>query len=193
MEHIIYTALADELMNQESKDFMDGLGLPQIASVALFNNQYRFEKQELAYPLPAVFIEFGAAVYQDEGRNTQQVDDRIRVHIEQKNFASTEYNSHNKAIALEVLQVINAIHQIISNISIPELSRLSRVGRELDTDHGNAPVHIFEYSVNYVDCETDKYGEYESTTENTVLATSKHLVPEITVNDDDAENPYIID
>ncbi|WP_420581957.1 hypothetical protein [Reichenbachiella sp.] len=193
MEHLIYTAIADQLMSQASKDYMDAQSLPQIKSVALFNNQYRYEKQEIAYPLPAVFVEFGAAVYEPQGRETEDVDDRIRIHIEQKNFASTEYNSHNKAIALEVLKVVAAVHVIMVRTVIPGVGKLYRVGRELDTDHGNAPVHIYEYAIQYLDCSTDKLADYDETTADSVdLGLTKQLVDHIGLPDTD-DDRYVID
>ena len=162
MEDVVYEALANELMSEKAKEFIrDENGLETIKTLDLFNNQYRKEPEECAYGLPAVFIEFSNAIYNAQGRRTDKVQDRIRFHIEQKNFASSQYSSSSKARAIRILRYIRVIHQIIAGANLPEVGTMTRVARELDTDHGNAPVHILEYQVEYLNNDTDRYLNYK--------------------------------
>lgn len=193
MEDIIYEALETELISAAANTYLSSLGLKEVKTVALFNNQYRREQEEKAYRLPAVFVEFSTATYLPQGKNTEEVQDRIRIHIEQKNFATAQSNSHNKATALEVLKYINAIHKIIASKTIAGVGRPYRMGRELDTDHGNAPVHIFEYGIQYLDENTDRYGDYVDTAATATVAPTKQLVEEIKNPEKEADNPYTID
>ena len=192
MEDIIYKALETELLSQKAIDYLTNKGLKPVKTVALFNNQYRRESEEKAYDLPAVFIEFSTATYLPQGKNTEEVQDRVRIHIEQKNFASSHSNSHNQEIALDVLRHINAVHAIVGSVKIEDVGSIYRVGRELDTDHGNAPVHIYEYGMQYLDCSTDKYGEFEASGANVGVTATKQLVQNLPDQSSEPDNPYIV-
>lgn len=191
MEDIIYKAIETELLSQKSQDYLTAKGLKTVKTVALFNNQYRYEKEEKAYSLPAVFVEFSTALFTPQGRNAEDVQDRVRIHIEQKNFATSYHNSHNQDKALEVLKTINTIHQIIASIAISGVGRPYRVGRELDTDHGNAPVHIYEYGLQYVDDSTDRYGDYEESGDNVAVQATKQAVERLPEPSEET-NPYTL-
>ena len=167
-EVILYQAIADELLSQRAKAYFTKHGLMPIKHVALFNHQYAYEKEETAYALPAVFIEFASAVYQPLGKQVDNVTDSIRLHVEQKNLADAAYHSANKAKALEVLHTIHAVHLIVSALKSPEFGKFYRVGRTLDTEHGIAPVHIWEYQIQYKDKSTNAYRDYINTTQDRV-------------------------
>ena len=46
MEDVIYQALETELISATANAYLTGLGLKPVKSVALFNNQYRREREE---------------------------------------------------------------------------------------------------------------------------------------------------
>ncbi len=187
----IYLAIADELLSDSAKDYLIALGLKPIKHVALYNNQYRYEKDENAYRLPAVFIEFPGAIYRNKGQKVDAVEDRVRVHIEQSNYADSAYNSDNRTKALEVLKTIKAINTVMLAIESSVFGAFYRVSRELDTDHGNAPVHILEYQFQYTDESTGKYLSYVTqNTENVSMEISKQLVDKLDDRDDQEDNPY---
>lgn len=190
MEDVIYQDIAAALTDATATAYLAGLGLPPVSTVALFNNQYRKEEVEEAYGLPAVFVEFSTAIYSRGGRCIDEVEDRIRIHIEQKNFVTYRHNHDNLAAAMDVLRFINAIHVILAGISSTAFGPLYRVARELDTDHGNAPVHIYEYATQYADLSTDRYRDSVQGSEDVAPVIQKQLVRFLKKPEAEAGNPY---
>jgi hypothetical protein len=189
----IYLAISDELLSVAAKNYMTGLGLKPIKHVALFNNQYRYEKEENGYFLPAVFIEFPGALYRHKGRKVDAVEDRVRIHIEQSNYADSAANSQNRAKAMQVLKTIKVVNTILLSIESDLFGSFYAVSRELDSDHGNAPVHILEYQFQYTDDSTDKYKDYvPHNAENAKLEVNKQLVDKLEPEDQEEENPYLV-
>jgi hypothetical protein len=187
----IYLAISDELFSVAAKNYMEGLGLKPVKHLALFNNQYRYEKEENGYFLPAVFIEFPGALFRHKGRKVDAVEDRVRIHIEQSNYADSAANSHNRAKAMVVLKTIRAISTVLLSIESELFGSFYAVSRELDSDHGNAPVHILEFKFQYTDDSTDKYKDYvKSDPDNTKLEVSKQLIEKLEPEDQEGENPY---
>lgn len=186
----LYLAIADELLSENARSYLIDKGLQPVKHVALFNNQYRYEKEEIAYPLPAVFIEFPNAIYRNKSRQVDSVEERIRIHIEQKNYADSSYNSKTREKSLQVLQFIRAIDIIMLAIRSPMFGPMYRVDRQLDTDHGNAPVHIREYTCQYTDEGTDKFREYIPSSANAELGVSKQLMDDVSTPLETGGSPY---
>jgi len=178
MEEIIYLGIVQALQSAEAITFFESKGLKPIATVDLFNNQYLYEKEEVAYELPAVFVEFAPAQYAARGRNTEEVTDLVRIHVEQKTLASSASYSPDQDKSLAILKTIQTVHELLAFTIIQGVGKFNRVGRMIDADHGNAPVHIWEYLLVYLDQTTERYPD--SSAEDAVdLQVTKQLKSEI--------------
>jgi hypothetical protein len=192
MEYQIFEALNTELRSANANAYLDSKNLDNVATVALFNNQYNREEDEEAYPLPAVFIEFGNAQYTHEGRRMDNTEDTIRIHIEQEAKGTSSSNSQNRQNAIGHLKYLSAINSIVSSVQIDGTGKLYRLARETETDHDGFPVHIIEYIINYTDTEADSYRAFVESSEDVSIGIEKEVKDELNPWDNTSNTKYII-
>lgn len=150
----LYLSLGNKLLEQPSIDLLTANGLPEVAHVDLFENQYLNEEREEVYPLPAIFIEFASTQSSQKSKGIQQNTETIRFHVEWKKKRSTAMNKTNQTKALLPLRLVDAI-----NIILSKFQGLRLVGRELDTEPEGYPVHILEYEGVFENLDTERYKE----------------------------------
>ena len=158
----LYLAIGTHLMSTESTDYLDSLGLPPIKHIDLFNNQYNREFEEIAYNLPAIFVELAQADNSKRGRLQESNLETVLIHNEQKQQGSTAFNSHNRPDSLKILRMIDAIHILLKGFSGEFFGKFRAISRTLDTESGNNPVHILGYTSQVVKDSTDKYRDFTS-------------------------------
>ncbi|MDX2304626.1 MAG: hypothetical protein NW226_17590 [Microscillaceae bacterium] len=159
-----YLAIANLLLSDEANELLEANNLPAIKHIDLFNSQYKYEELEIAYALPAIFIEMAEAGVAEKGRLDESRLETIRIHIEQKQLASTAFNSYNRPKALESLRLVDAVHLILKGYEGTYWGKMRLVSRELETDHGINPVHIYTYTSQFVYDGTDKLRSHSTST-----------------------------
>lgn len=103
---------------------------PLVKHVALFNNQYRHNKDEKVYLFPAVFIEFSRIDHRPESYGVVKIDFEITLHI--------CFNQYVEDLTLfdTIQSVIASVHKWGTNDFTP----LQILSEEHDTDHDNTSV-----------------------------------------------------
>lgn len=142
MIHQIYSDLADTLFSAELNGFLQANNLPTIKHLDLYEKQPFREANEIAYKLPAVFIET-KLVQSKKNAGLQELTYSLLLHIEQKKLGSAAQNSHNQAETIKHVQLIDFLELFLSKKHPDwELKSVS-----LDLRGKNNPVHIIEYIV----------------------------------------------
>lgn len=181
----IYNIIATELLSASANAYFESKNLPRIKHVALFNNQYRYEKTESAYNLPAVFIEFANTVYSQNQQNVRSAEKRVRLHVEISNWYEYSERSADKAKAVKILDFYETVDEIIQEIGSDKISKFKTIADQVDADHGNAPVHIWEYAVAYHDDTVSKYRNFQKV-QNFDVAIGKTLKTTLHTSNNDA-------
>lgn len=103
---------------------------PLVKHTALFNSQYRHDKDEKVYIFPAVFIEFSRIDHRPETYGVVKVDLEITLHI--------CFNQY-----VEDLTLFDTIQSVIASVhkwGTDDFTPLQIISEEHDTDHDNTSV-----------------------------------------------------
>lgn len=120
-----FLSLGAYLTSPEVQTKLAGLNLPTIAHVDLWKEQPSHEKTELAYPLPAVFIDFDETRYDDIGiRYEYDATTSITFYLESETWDSTAIGAENQANALKSLESFDALLEILIDYRNPKGARL---------------------------------------------------------------------
>lgn len=141
----LYLALGNYILSEEFAKELEAQDLDSIKHVDWFKNQYKNEAKEIAYDLPAVFIEFGdSSATRDDYKIEEPIP--LEFHLEQKDLGSTAMNSHNQAGSLNELKLVDKLRDWLKKFEgIKHFSTLRYVGRRYDRNNKNAQVHILRF------------------------------------------------
>ncbi|MCX7597228.1 MAG: hypothetical protein N2235_26465, partial [Fischerella sp.] len=103
-----YEQLGNLLFGATLKAFLQANNLPEIAHFDLYEKQPFREATEIAYSLPAVFLESKLLNSESIAGGIEEKY-LLRLHIESKNFGSTAYHSHNRTESLTHLKLTEAL------------------------------------------------------------------------------------
>ena len=104
----LYLHLGNYLLSPEIQTKLQDLDLPAISHVDLWKEQPANEKTEVAYSLPAVFIEFGNRHYTNFGvDNESESKLYITLYLEAHTWGATSLNSPQTT--LEPLELFDTL------------------------------------------------------------------------------------
>lgn len=130
---------------------LTNLGLPPIAHVDLWKEQPKNEASELAYPLPAVFISFDETRYDDQGVGYDyDALTSLAFYLETQTWDSTALDAPNQETALEPLEMLDALIEILLDYQNPKGARLILQKSEYSSMRTNNVV-------SKIDCEIQTY------------------------------------
>jgi len=136
----LYQELGDMLFSTELQNFLQAENLPAVAHYDFYEKQPFREAAEIAYHLPAVFLEIRLTDSQTIAGGGVQEQYTIKLHIESLCIGSTARNSHNQAESLSHIKFTEAIKLFLAK-KIP-VFRIS--GLSFDQKGKRNPVHIIE-------------------------------------------------
>lgn len=136
-----YQQLGDLLFGADFKAFLVSENLPEIAHLDLYEKQPFKEASEIAYNLPAIFLEPKLLRTEAAPRGLEE-EYSIRLHIEAINIGSTARNSHNQNVSLTHLRLTEAIKLYIAS----RLPAYEITGLSLDQRGKRNPVHILDFN-----------------------------------------------
>jgi hypothetical protein len=134
----------------------------------LFFNQYLDEAllQEHPFQLPAIFFEI-TADYKLLSHQTQQATVNLRVHVVQECYYDTADNSQDQLTALEILDLVDLVHNCLQGFSIPEISgRLNRTRIEPEVRPTNVYVYVLDYEFTADDNSTHRLKDFVNSSGN---------------------------
>lgn len=133
MQLQVYTAIYNRLTAYQSQ-----LGLKYIA---LWNNQFEREKENVAFGYPCALIEMTNITYEDLSTGVQRYEMDVNIHI---GFES--YKTEDTDI-LTLKQSINAILHTYSSSTSQYETRLLRRSETQNFDHDNVQDYITTYHI----------------------------------------------
>jgi len=135
----LYQELGDMLFGTELQNFLQAENLPAVAHYDLYEKQPFREATEIAYHLPAIFLEIKLTDSQPIAGGVQE-QYSIKLHIESLCIGSTARNSHNQAESLSHIRFTEAIKLFLAK-KMP-VFRIS--GLSFDQKGKRNPVHVLE-------------------------------------------------
>ncbi len=136
-KHITETIKASDM-------FVDGHTLP--AHMALFNNQYNREEEDIPYNRPAVFVEI-LPIKWERKNGIKRGTAEVVVHIVQDCFMDAVDGDPQEPDYLKLLEYPELIDDILENSSGDTFgSPLENIATDPDTDHGNLLIIKQRYS-----------------------------------------------
>jgi hypothetical protein len=154
----IYLTLIDRVKSFDTRFTSETYS--KINHYDLFFSQYLDENLKLEHPfqLPAIFFEISAD-YKLLSQQTQQATVNLRVHVVQENYHDTSDNSLDKLSGLEILDLVDLVHQSLQGFAIPNISgRLNRTRLEPETRPSNVYVYVIDYEFTADDNATHRLG-----------------------------------
>lgn len=142
-----------------------------IKYVALWNNQFERENENVSFNYPCVFIEFADINYTELLKGTQQVDMTVNLHLGFESYLTEDLD------VLTLKQTIySAVHLFSSDDSNGTSSRLLRRSETQNFDHNNIQEYILSFACSGKDY-TMVTGPQTPATVDTIILT---IDPEIT-------------
>ena len=145
--------------------------LQSLKYVALWNNQYERENENVAFGYPNCFIEFPAADYIENLQGQQQGTMTIALHLGFESYKTED---------TDILQLKQDLNQLIHGWSTPYNSRFLRRSEVQSADHTNIQEFIITYTMQGFD-----YSASSAPTTEALVATL------ITNNDPQMEDDII--
>lgn len=127
MQLAIYNALKARISTLQSLKY-----------VALWNNQYERENENVAFGYPNCFIEFPAADYIENLQGQQQGTITIALHLGFESYKTED---------TDILQLKQDLNQLIHGWSTPYNSRFLRRSEVQSNDHTNIQEFIITYTM----------------------------------------------
>jgi hypothetical protein len=112
--------------------------LQSLKYVALWNNQYERENENVAFGYPNCFIEFPAADYIENLQGQQQGTMTIALHLGFESYKTED---------TDILQLKQDLNQLIHGWSTPYNSRFLRRSEVQSNDHTNIQEFIITYTM----------------------------------------------
>lgn len=160
MQLAIYNALKARISTLQSLKY-----------VALWNNQYERENENVAFGYPNCFIEFPAADYIENLQGQQQGTMTIALHLGFESYKTED---------TDILQLKQDLNQLIHGWSTPYNSKFLRRSEVQSADHTNIQEFIITYTMQGFD-----YSASSAPTTEALVATL------ITNNDPQMEDDII--
>ena len=145
--------------------------LQSLKYVALWNNQYERENENVAFGYPNCFIEFPAADYIENLQGQQQGTMTIALHLGFESYKTED---------TDILQLKQDLNQLIHGWSTPYNSKFLRRSEVQSADHTNIQEFIITYTMQGFD-----YSASSAPTTEALVATL------ITNNDPQMEDDII--
>lgn len=179
-------------MNTQAWESIDKRLAEQVAElkhIDLYNQQYVPDEEGKTHPYnrPAVFIEFGPTVWDEDANGTQSGPGILRVHVVMECYRdSSNLNKRSNEDRTKMLQhygIVNKVHKALHGWqACNTLSPMVRVNRNTDHDFDNIIVELMEYTFTDYDASADVQGDWVEQPINR-LKIEPSIVEEI-------ENPY---
>jgi len=149
----LYLNLGSYLLSSEVGNLLTGQGLPAIAHVDLWREQPHNEDTEIAYSLPAVFIEFNQTTFSNFGVGLEHDSEiSITFYLEGHTWGATAINAPNQSATLEPLAMFDAIQNALALYASPEGNRMFIVNSRFGRDRTNNPVSELSFTLNSHTC-----------------------------------------
>jgi hypothetical protein len=133
----LYLAIGKAVLSQEG-----------IAHADLYQKQPLREATELAYALPAIFVEID--LLKSELETTYNEEYSVKIHLESSQLGSTAMNSHNQMEALKPFATAEDVKFLLLAMALPSgFSRLEFLSLIPDKTGKNHPVYILSFKVNF--------------------------------------------
>lgn len=136
MEKDLYIALKQEIQKK----------LPKIKTVALFNNQFEHENEEIAFLYPCVFIQFSPVGFKDLSMGVQQVEMTLTTHLGFESYKNED---------TDVLELKQELYKVVHRFQNGYGSMLTRIAERGNYDHNNVQVYETDYKVTINDFTAD--------------------------------------
>ena len=155
MQLAIYNALKARISTLQSLKY-----------VALWNNQYERENENVAFGYPNCFIEFPAADYIENLQGQQQGTMTIALHLGFESYKTED---------TDILQLKQDLNQLIHGWSTPYNSKFLRRSEVQSNDHTN----IQEFIITYTMQGFDYSAMYAPTTEANITTLITNNDPQL--------------
>jgi hypothetical protein len=110
--------------------------------IALWNNQFERESENVSFNYPCCFIEFTDIVYEDRLNLMQNCIMTVNLHLGFKSFKTTDTS---------VLTLKQTIHAKIHGLSTNKSTRFLRRAESQNFDHSDWQEYIISYNVTCID------------------------------------------
>lgn len=154
--------------------------------IARFNNQFSREELENAVPKPAILIQFLPTTWTTKGKQLQEGESTIVIHIGMKTIADDNFFSNTKAEALKTDAYVDLVHKALQGFSAPCLGALSRTSSETDEDHSEIFVEKLFYSSVITDASSHS-DIGKTVVENPEIVVEAEAVPAV-----EQASPYVV-
>lgn len=144
--------------------------LTSLKHVALWNNQFTNENQEVAHDFPNAFIEFANVEYGDTTNGVQSYSMDVVIHLGYKSF-----NTDDAAIFAYKQNIYDKLHTFSSTTSA-YTTRLLRRREDIDYNHGD----VQDYQLVFGATGKDFGVTTLPTTDATVTTLITNIDPQIT-------------
>lgn len=126
-------------------------GFKALGTIDIFNDQFTelAMGNEIAMTFPAILIEFSDIDYTQQGRNVQQGEAVVRIHIGQNLLDYADKKG-------KALGYLDFVHRALQGSTGTLHNGLMRERMELDISAGNLIVHVMEYTTRIYDNSADK-------------------------------------
>lgn len=180
-----YLQIAERL-NQELNKTAVKTEHGKLDFIARFNNQFSREELENAVPKPAILIQFLPTTWTTKGKQIQEGESTIVIHIGMKTLADDNFFSDTKTDALKTDAYVDIVHRALQGFAAPCLGALSRISSETDEDHSEIFVEKLFYSSVITDASTS------TDIGKTIVATPEIVVEAEAVEEVSQDSPYVV-
>lgn len=140
--------------------------LQSLKYVALWNNQYERENENVAFGYPNCFIEFPAADYIENLQGQQQGTITIALHLGFESYKTED---------TDILQLKQDLNQLIHGWSTPYNSRFLRRSEVQSNDHTNIQEFIITYTMQGFDYSASSLPTTEANVNTLITNNSPQL------------------
>ena len=155
MQLAIYNALKARISTLQSLKY-----------VALWNNQYERENENVAFGYPNCFIEFPAADYIENLQGQQQGTMTIALHLGFESYKTED---------TDILQLKQDLNQLIHGWSTPYNSKFLRRSEVQSNDHTNIQEFIITYTMQGFDYSSSSLPTTEANVNTLITNNSPQL------------------
>jgi hypothetical protein len=156
----LYLHLGAFLLSPEVTAQFESQSLPGIAHVDLWKHQPENEETELAYSLPALFIEFEGAKYEDFGVRAgfgqfgqeSEFTLTLTFHLESHTWGATAMNHEAQATALAPLAMLDTLQDVLLAYTSPQGEQLFIENAYFAREGTNNPVSRLTYTIKGRSC-----------------------------------------
>lgn len=134
MRKQVFKAIADTLA-----------ALPAVSFVDLWNNQVQTLNGGTAFPLPAVFVEFEALEWRQQGNGARRGKLAVRLHVVTRAVATHGHTDPNISRALEVFDILDGINAAMQDLRGENFSGFMLTTSATNHDHAEIIENVERY------------------------------------------------